>query len=316
MRLQNLNRFVISFSFSLILFLPAMANAGGGHDHGGGEGEHGEEEEGLVKLSDESLSAAKIELREAGPATLSMLLKVNGRISPVSSSVAHIGSRFSGVLREVKKDVGDSVSPGDVLAIVESNQNLQKFEVRALQGGVITDRHATVGESIKEDDALFIVMDLTQLWADFTIFQRDVPAVKPGQQIKIFLPGRQEPFISTITFISPVVDETTQSRTARAVVNNPDHSLAPGAFVTGQIATASYMVSLAVTYDSTQTIEGKSVVFVKEKDGFEKRDVSLGRSDGAFYEVLSGVSAGDTYAASNTFILKAELGKSEAEHEH
>ncbi len=310
----------------LSVLFPMAAVAGGGHEHGhgkeeaeeGGEHGHGEGhgEEGVVQLTEEALKNSKIEVRDAGPATLAVQLRVNGRISPVSSNVAHIASRFSGVIREVKKDIGETVAAGDVLAIVESNQNLQKFEVRALKGGIVTDRHATIGESIKEDEALFVVMDLSQLWADFTIFQRDVAKVKIGQAINVYISGRTEPFKSTLTFISPIVDDTTQSRTARAVISNPDNTLAPGAFVTGQVAIADYQVPVAVTYEGIQTIEGKSVVFTKDEDGFEKKEVTLGRSDGTYSEILSGIKAGEKYVATNSFILKAELGKSEAEHEH
>jgi cobalt-zinc-cadmium efflux system membrane fusion protein len=296
--------------------------AGGGHDHGSSHEEneaghdHSEEEEGIVKLSGDALATARIQVEEAGPAKLSMQLRVNGRIAPISSNVAHLASRFAGVIKEVRKDVGEPVAAGDVLAIVESNQNLQKFEVRAFKEGLVTDRHATVGESIKEDEPLFVVMDLSKLWADFTIFQRDVPKVSLGQAIDIYVAGREEPFRSEISFISPVVDETTQSRTGRAVVRNLDRALAPGAFVTGQIAISDFEVSTAVLYDGIQTIEGKTVVFVQVGAGFEKREISLGRSDGKRTEILSGIKPGEKYAASNTFILKAELGKSEAEHEH
>lgn len=325
MKTQYLTK--IFLLIGLTMFFPIVAIAGGGHEHGHEKAKdghdndhegHGDEheKEGVVRLTDEALRNAKIDVREAGSATLAIQLRVNGRIAPVSSNVAHIGSRFSGVIREVKKDIGDPVLAGDVLAIVESNQNLQKFEVRAFKAGIVTDRHATVGESIKEDDALFIVMDLSQIWADFMIFQRDVSTVKIGQEISVYISGRPEPFNSKLSFISPIVDDTTQSRTARAVISNPDHTLAPGAFVTGQIAIANYQVPIAVTYDGLQTIEGKQVVFVKDEDGFEKREVSVGRSDGTYSEILSGIRVGERYAATNSFILKAELGKSEAEHEH
>lgn len=301
---------------------PMVALAGDGHKHGHEKeeaeegGEHGHGEEGIVQLSEEAVTNSKIEIRDAGPATLTVRLRVNGRISPVSSNVAHIASRFAGVIREVKKDIGETVEAGDVLAIIESNQNLQKFEVRALKGGIVTDRHATIGESIKEDEALFVVMDLSQLWADFTIFQRDIVKVKIGQAVNVYISGRAEPFKSTLSFISPIVDDTTQSRTARAVITNPDNTLAPGAFVTGQVTIADYQVPVAVTYEGIQTIEGKSVVFTKDEDGFEKKEVSVGRSDETYSEILSGIKVGEKYAATNSFILKAELGKSEAEHEH
>ena len=354
MKINNLYKLILLVGFTVLF--PMGAIAGGGdehghgkeeesHDHGKGDEhghgereeshEHGEEqdignkegeheqghgdeheEEGVVRFTDEALKNAKIDVRETGSMTLAMQLRVNGRISPVSSNVAHIASRFSGIIGEVKKDIGETVSAGDVLAIVESNQNLQKFEVRALKAGIITDRHATIGESIKEDDALFIVMDLSELWADFTIFQRDVSKVKIGQEISVYISGRAEPFKSKVSFISPIVDDTTQSRIARAVISNPDNTLAPGAFVTGLIATEDYKVPVAVTYEGIQTIEGNSVVFVKNDEGFEKREVSVGRSDGTYSEVLSGIKVGEKYAATNSFILKADLGKSEAEHEH
>ncbi len=300
---------------------PMAAIAGGGHEHSRvneaeESGEHGHGEEGVVQLTAEALKTFNIEVRKAGPARLSVKLRVNGRISPVSSYVAHIASRFSGIIREVKKDIGETVAAGDVLAIVESNQNLQKFEVRALRGGIVTDRHATIGESIKEDEALFVVMDLSQLWADFTIFQRDVPKLKIGQSIDVYASGRSEPIKSTLSFISPIVDDKTQSRIARAVIRNLDNSLAPGAFVTGQISVADYQVPIAVTYEGIQTLEGRNVVFTLDEEGFARTEITPGRSDGTYTEILSGIIAGEKYVATNSFILKAELGKRNAEHEH
>ncbi len=283
------------------------------HGHGGHD-EHGEE--GVVKITPEVLKTAKIELAEAAPATLSMKLKVNGRISPISSKVAHITSRFSGIVKDVRKDIGDEVKAGEVLAIVESNQNLQVFEVRTLKSGLVTARHATVGEFATEDTPLFVIVDLSELWADFTVFQRDISKIRAGQPLTIHADGGNPPIKSTLHFISPIVDETTQSRQARAVLVQPPQYLAPGAFVTGEIAVGEYQVPLAVSYDAIQTVEGKSVVFVNEGDKFEKREVTLGRSDGALVEVLAGLKDGEKYAAKNTFLLKAELGKSEAEHEH
>lgn len=285
------------------------------HGHGGkGHDEHGEE--GAISLSPETLKSAKIEIAEAGPATLHTKLRVNGRISPVSSNVAHITSRFPGIVKDVRKDVGDRVKAGEVLAVIESNQNLQAFEVRTLKAGLVTDRHATIGEFAGEGTALFVIVDLSELWADFTIFQRDVPKIREGQAITINADGGNPPIKTTLHFISALVDETTQSRVARAVLANPPAYLAPGAFITGEIATGEYPVPLAVTYDAIQTIEGKSVVFIQEHEKFEAREITVGRSDGELVEVLTGLKPGASYAAKNTFLLKAELGKSEAGHDH
>ena len=99
-------------------------------------------------------------------------------------------------------------------------------------------------------------------------------------------------------------------------MSSPPRGVAPGAFVTGEIAVAEFDVPLAVHNEAIQTVEGRTKVFVQEGERFEAREVELGRTDGEFSEVLSGLKAGDHYAVKNSFILKAELGKSEAEHVH
>ena len=312
-------RLLITSLLAVICFLGSVrsATAEGGSEHGHGENEsaHEHEEEGVVTLSPEALAAAKVEVKEAGPATLRVTLKVNGRIEPVSSKVAHISPRFPGIIREVKRDVGDYVESGELLAVVESNQSLQAYEVRASKPGLITDRHATLGESVQSNEPLFILMDLSQVWADFTVFQRDVAELKAGQSVNIRVSGTLDPIKSTLHFISPVVDEATQSRVARAVVPNSDGRLAPGAFITGEIATGSFPVPIAVLDDAIQTIDGAAVVFVSEGERFVKREVRTGRTDGELTEVVSGLTPGERYAARNSFILKAEIGKGEAEHE-
>lgn len=282
------------------------------HGHGG----HEEHEEGVVTIKEAALTRARVELGEVKAAKLKTLVRANGRIAPVSSRVAHITSRFAGIVKEVRRDIGDQVKAGDVLAVVESNQNLQSFEVRTLKSGLITERHATIGEFATEGTALFVIVDLSELWADFTVFQRDVGALHEGQEVVIRADAGDRPIESTIRFISPIVDETTQSRIVRAVITSPPRTLAPGAFITGEIAVAEFEVPLAVDAAAIQTVEGRSAVFVQEGERFEARPIELGRSDGTLIEVLSGLKAGERYVAKNSFILKAELGKSEAEHEH
>lgn len=308
----------LSLGFALLVLGvpgPGAAEEGDERGHASEEASHDHAEEGVVTLTSETAKASNLEAKEAGPRSLKLKLKVNGRIAPVSSKVAHIAPRFPGIIREVRKDVGDRAEAGDILAVIESNQTLQIYEVRTSRPGLITNRHATVGESVQADEPLFILMDFTDVWADFTAFQRDSGSLEVGQPVTIFVSGREVPISSTLRFISPVVDEDTQSRVVRAVISNPDGRLAPGAFVTGEIATGEFNVPVAVTVDAIQTIDGKSVVFIADGDRFTKRDVRTGRTDGSFTEVLSGVKAGERYASGNTFILKAELGKGEAEHE-
>jgi cobalt-zinc-cadmium efflux system membrane fusion protein len=311
-RLSVRLRALIAVSF-LLLGLPESAHAQH-HDHAGGH--HHGHEEGVVHLSADAMKAGQVELRQAGPATLKMRLKVNGRIAPVSSGVAHITSRFPGIIREVRKELGDEVKAGETLALVESNQTLQPFEVRTLKSGLIVERHATLGEFAAEGAELFVVADLSEVWADFSVFLRDFSQVKPGQEIEITVAHDAPAVTSKIFFVSPVVDEATQSRIVRASLPNPGRALAPGAFVAGAIAVGKWDVPVAAAYDAIQLIEGKPAVFVQEGDSFEKREISAGRTDGVLTEVLSGLSPGETYVSKGSFLFKAELAKSEAGHDH
>lgn len=279
-----------------------------GHDD---EAEH-------VAVSPDSLERYGVSLKKAGPASLSVTLNLPGRLLPNEDRIAHITPRYPGIIREVKKRLGDGVEKGEVVAIVESNQNLQIYEVRALLGGIVTERHASLGEFVSGDAAILEVADYSELFADFFIFPQDFSQIRLGQQIRVVPEGGEEaPINATLSFISPVIDTSTQSRFARAVLqNNSGRQLQPGGFITGKLLVDETRVPLAVESSAVQIDKGASVVFVKEKERFEARPVVTGRKDLDWTEVLSGLELGEEYATGNTFILKAELGKGEAEHEH
>ena len=103
---------------------------------------------------------------------------------------------------------------------------------------------------------------------------------------------------------------------ARAAVVNRDARLKPGFFVTGRLVLAAKAVPLAINNTALQTIENRTVVFVRNGQKFEARDVDLGERDREHVEVRFGLMEGDVYAAKNSFIIKAELAKGSASHEH
>ena len=116
-----------------------------------------------------------------------------------------------------------------------------------------------------------------------------------------------------ITHISPVIDEHTRTATAIALLPNENRNWYPGAYVRAEIIVDETLVPVAVLRSAIQEIDGKKVVFVLHPDGFEKRAVVLGQSDKDYVEIIDGLNVGEDYAASNTFLLKAEDGKKDAE---
>jgi cobalt-zinc-cadmium efflux system membrane fusion protein len=291
---------------------------GGGEEHaeheGHGHEEHGEE--GHIELTPEALKNANLTIEEAAPATIQTSLAVYGKITANEEAIAHVMPRFPGLVKEVRKRLGDAVEKGDLLAVIESNEALRPYEIKSEIRGAVIAKDISLGEAVPGDKKLFIVADLSTVWVDLTIFRRDFGLLKKGQPVVIQADDDGKPIHGAITYISPFGSENTQSALARAEIPNPDGSLRPGLFVNARIVTGEIEAPVAVKNEALQTIEGKSVVFVREGDAFEKRGVETGSRDTTRVEILSGLLPGDKYVAGNSFILKADLGKSEAEHEH
>lgn len=187
--------------------------------------------------------------------------------------------------------------------------------------GTIIEKHVNVGEVVKDDTQAFVIADLSTLWVNVTVYAKDLAKVRTGQRVTVRAEGIEESANGTIDYVGHVVGEATRSATARVMLPSPGPAWRPGLIVTALVAVEEVDAAVVVLDDAIQTIEGKSVVFVKEGDAFEAREVKTGRVGNAdpatrVVEITSGVSAGDEYVAKNSFLLKAELGKSEAGHEH
>ena len=165
-----------------------------------------------------------------------------------------------------------------------------------------------------QESELYVVVDLSGLWVDLAVAPTDLPAIREGQEIIVAVGANGERAPARIIFISPLLDRDT--RTARVVASlaNPDQTFRPGSFVTAEIPLSKDNAEVMVPKAALQTIKGNRIVFVRNDQGFEARKVTVGREDDRAVEIVSGLSAGEAIAISNTFTLKAELGKAEAQH--
>jgi cobalt-zinc-cadmium efflux system membrane fusion protein len=266
-------------------------------------------------MNDAKIAAAGIELAAAGPAVLKETLRVNGILQANQEALVQVSPRFPGVIREMRKRVGEQVESGETLARVESNQSLTSYELKAPIAGTVIERQAALGEYVSEQKPAFVVADLTSVWADFAITRRDLKRVKIGDTVVIDPEDGSGHIEGKISYISPVGASDTQSALARAVVAN-DGKLLPGLFVTGNVVMAEKSVPLAIKLSALQSLDGRTVIFVRSGEKFEPREVELGRRDGERVEVLFGIIEGELYAARNSFVVKAEIGKASAAHEH
>ena len=206
----------------------------------------------------------------------------------------------------------------DVLPTLDTapTDSLARHEVRAPIDGTVTERNVTAGESVTADAAIFTVTDLSSVWVEVAVYAKDLGAVRQGQSaivvstdLGVEAPGR-------IDFIGQLVGEETRAATARLTLANGDGRWRPGLFVTVRLVREETTVPIAVSAEAIQTFRDWQVVFVRFGDWFEARPLELGRTDGAWVEVLSGLRAGDEYAAANSFAVKAEIGKLGATHDH
>ena len=237
-----------------------------------------------------------------------------GEVRPNADRIAHIAPRFPGLVREVRKYVGDRVRAGEVLAIIES-ENLSPFELRTAFDGTIIDKHVAPGETVTREQPAFIVADLSTVWIDVTVYQAALPQVRVAQPAVITASAGGLETTGAVAYITPVVDQATRTARARIVVANDDGAWRPGLFVTATILDP-VPAPIVIARKATHTIGGKPVVFVVEGDRFAVRPVRIGRVGRTKVEVVSGLAPGERFAEERSFLVKAELGKSASAHEH
>lgn len=289
-----------------------------GHDHdaddhddlnGEHEDAHDHEDHRVVRLSQAELVEFGIAVAAAGSGIIETTMELPGEVQPNADRLAHIVPRYSGIVTEVRAHIGDYVKKGQVLAIVESDQSLAPFEMKTLISGTVIEKHITLGEAASRDRNAFVIADLSSVWIDLTVYQRDLNQVKRGQNVQVFVGHDLASDSGNISYITPIVDERTRTATARLVLPNKSQFWRPGMFVTGSVLVERAEVPLAVPRTALHTFEENTVVFLETDEGFQPRIVSLGRHGKTHAEVLSGLSPGDRYVSAGGFTLKAELGK-------
>jgi len=195
-------------------------------------------------------------------------------------------------------------------------RNLARYEIRSPITGIVIDKAVVTGEAVKEDKTVFIVADVSTIWAAVRVFPRDLHRINVEQRAIIRAGAHNLEREGKVIYITTLLDEQTRTAIARVELDNRDGVWRPGMFVKADLLTEEIEVPLAVSLDGLQTMGDQSVVFGRYGDFFEMRPLKLGRSDGRMVEVIEGLSAGEHYAVRNSFVIKAELGKAGAEHDH
>ncbi len=202
------------------------------------------------------------------------------------------------------------------LGASSSSTKLTQYEIRSPIDGVITDKRISIGSVTKEDANIFVISDLSTVWVDLTVRAEDINLLKTGQEGSVKSSAFDAQDVGTVSYIGALVGEQTRSAKARLILANPKGIWRPGLPVNVDLLAGEVEVPVAVSADAIQTVRDWSVVFGRYDQQLEARPLTLGRSDGKFIEVLKGLNAGEKYAGTNSFLIKAELGKASASHDH
>jgi len=190
------------------------------------------------------------------------------------------------------------------------------YEIHSPENGIIIEKHIVQGELLNGESQPFVIANLDEVWINITINQKDNQKFHLGQKATISTGVNDTEVQSKIDYISPTVSEETRSATARVVIDNRDGNWRPGLFVTANVQLSETEVAVVIPKTALEQLDNQTVVFKKTAEGFVPQKITTGREDHQSVEVLSGLNAGDEYVAEHAFVLKAELGKGEAEHEH
>jgi cobalt-zinc-cadmium efflux system membrane fusion protein len=204
----------------------------------------------------------------------------------------------------------------DPESIAEPGTSLVRFELRSPLTGIVVERHLTVGETTKEDEAVFVVANLDKVNAVLQVYPKDLPYVKVGKSANITISGTAEKTAGTVTFLSPILDAQSRSAKAHVLIENQNGQFRPGLFVGAAISLEASEATVLIPRKALQKVDGKDVVFVQTEEGFVPSPIEIGRSTQELVEVLSGLEPEEFYVSEGSFLLKAELAKSEASHDH
>jgi len=270
--------------------------------------------EGRTQIGAEIAEAFGLETMIVGPVVLKETIQLYGRIEPNAERVRSVSARFDGVIRTIHATLGEVVKTGQTLATIESNESLKSYTVTAPIGGVITERDANSGEQT-DGRRLFTIMDTSSVWANLAIFPSNRTRIREGAPVTVVTTVGGQTEVSTISRIN-VVAGANQAVTAQVVLDNANGQFPPGSHITAQIEVAEYLVPLAVKRTGLQTFRDFTVVYAQIGNEYEVRMLELGRQDDEWVEVLGGIEQGTRYVSANSYLIKADIEKSGAAHDH
>ncbi|MDF2177382.1 efflux RND transporter periplasmic adaptor subunit [Aliiglaciecola sp. CAU 1673] len=273
-----------------------------------------ESHEGRTTLSARAIAAAGIETATAGPGELAFKESLFGVIAPTTDRRFTPMAPYPGIIEAVLVTPGDKVKKGQPLMRIKNSQTLQRYVIDSPADGIVSEQYVNAGELAGEQELLEIV-DLSKVWVELSAFPANIEAMAVGQRALVYDLHQHLQAEGEVFYLAPMMSGGHIAR-ARLLIDNKDGHWRPGMHVKADIITGNRAVALVVAQEAIQSFLDKPVVFVRFGNTFEMRMLTLGQRDSHWVEVLGGLAPGSEYVTKNSYVLKADVLKSGASHDH
>jgi cobalt-zinc-cadmium efflux system membrane fusion protein len=271
--------------------------------------------EGRTTIAAAQAQAAGVRVEAAGPATLEETISLSGRVELQPQGRADITAWYPGRIVTMTRAIGERVQRGETLARVTSSESLQTYSIPSPIAGIVMARNANVGD-VAGATPIYVVADATRVHAEFYVYPRDAERLRAGQPVTVRNLGGDHSMRATIEAILPTADMMTQTIVAHVELPNADGAWRPGQAVEGDAVVAANAAPLAVRTRALQRFRDFTVVFARVGETYEVRMLELGRRTPEWTEVLGGLAPGEQYVSDNAFLIRADIEKSGASHDH
>ncbi len=170
-----------------------------------------------------------------------------------------------------------------------------------------------MGAAVNTDDTsaepLFTIVDDGVVWVDIAVFKQDLSRLDEGTKVNLITDDDETIAQSEIAFISPIVDQSSRTATARVIVDNANGRLRPGSFIRAKIELGEGETLVRVPINAVQTVNATPSIFVPTEDGFAPKPVVTGLEQDGYISILRGLENGESYVAEGAFTLKSQLEK-------
>ncbi|MDP2246849.1 MAG: efflux RND transporter periplasmic adaptor subunit [Nitrosomonadales bacterium] len=272
----------------------------------------------LVTISSQAIADMRSDLlaaqKRAGLARLTFEREKQLWEEKISAEQDYLQARHD--LQEAEINLGRAQQKLSAVGAGTGTKGQTRYEIRSPIDGVVTNKQISQGQVVNALDKILEVADLTSVWVEMMIYAKDIGTVKVGQNVTIKASAFDAQAIGTISYVGALVGGKSRTAMARLVLNNPDGIWLAGLPVNIELISDEVAVPLAVSVEGIQTLNDWIVVFGRYGEYFEARPLQLGRRDDKYVEVLNGLSVGEKYAAGNSFLIKADIGKEGATHDH